>query len=340
MPCYHPRAAFLRVRQLYPDRRKNLLWGEYLPPEENPLFWEPVKIPCGECIGCRLDNSRQWADRSLMELESHDSAYFVTLTYDDVHVPVSYFPDPETGEAFPSLTLRRDDVKNFIKRLRKRCGQKIRVFGCGEYGDTTLRPHYHLICFGLKLDDLVVTGKSPIGIPYYTSQLIQDTWSIWHQPEKGQIRGWFEPIGFVSVGEVTWESCAYVARYVNKKVDHDMAAFYETYNVEPEFRISPRRSGLGREYYETHKEQMREYSYFNISTEDGGRKIMPPKYFMDLFEKDYPEDHAKLKEKRKHIAAERDRIKASQTDLSDVERLCVAEETKLAQISALKRDMI
>lgn len=345
MPCYSPLLA-VRQRGFGPYRTENgnaplkfINWTEEN--EWDPDIYEKVQVPCGKCIGCRLDTSKQWADRSMLELQMHDSAYFVTLTYDDVHAPTVPVVDDTTGEVIAyNLSLKREDVKNFVKRLRKRCGEKIRVFGCGEYGSNTFRPHYHLIIFGLHLDDLEVSGKSPIGLPYYTSAMIQNTWSIWHQPEKGQIRGWFEPIGFVSVGEVTWKSCAYVARYVQKKADRDMNAFYREMQVEREFTISPRRGGLGREYYELHKCELAEYAYFNVTTDDGGRKIAPPKYFLDLLKEDDPATYWNIRDRRQRMAAAREDILKSKTDMSDYERLRVAEENKRAQISALKRDLI
>ena len=113
-----------------------------------------IEIPCGKCIGCRLDYSRDWANRMMLEASYHEQNYFITLTYDDLHVPKSYYPCPETGEALPSLTLSKRDVQLFLKRLRKLTGQQFRYYLCGEYGSTTHRPHYHLIVFGLVLDDL------------------------------------------------------------------------------------------------------------------------------------------------------------------------------------------
>ena len=130
---------------------------------------EILQVPCGQCIGCRIDRSRQWANRCMLELQYHDSAYFVTLTYDDLHVPKAYYPDPDTGEAHQSLTLCKRDFQLWMKRLRKRFSDdKIRFFACGEYGGSTHRPHYHAIVFGLHLDDLVKYKTVQEGDGYYT----------------------------------------------------------------------------------------------------------------------------------------------------------------------------
>ena len=89
---------------------------------------EFIEIPCGKCSGCRLQRSREWANRCMLELEYHMSSYFVTLTYDDAHVPIHYYSDPETGEALPSMSLVKRDFQLFMKRLRKKFGEGIRFF--------------------------------------------------------------------------------------------------------------------------------------------------------------------------------------------------------------------
>lgn len=114
----------------------------------------------------------------MLELQYHDSSYFVTLTYDDLHVPKSYYPDPETGEAHTSFTLCKRDFQLWMKRLRKKFSDdKIRFFACGEYGGQTKRPHYHVIVFGLHLNDLVKYKTVQEGDSYYTyynSDSLQD----------------------------------------------------------------------------------------------------------------------------------------------------------------------
>ena len=178
---------------------------------------EIVQVPCGQCIGCRIDRSRQWANRCMLELQYHDSAYFATLTYDDFHVPKAYYADPATGEAHQSLTLCKRDFQLWMKRLRKKFGDdKIRFFACGEYGGSTRRPHYHAILFGLHLDDLVKYKTVKEGDGYYTYYNSESFQSPW-------------PYGFAVIGQVTWESCAYVARYVTKKLTGEQADFYQKF---------------------------------------------------------------------------------------------------------------
>lgn len=292
--------------------------------------WEPVQLPCGGCVGCRLDYSRQWANRCMLELQYHDSAYFCTFTYDDDHVPRSYYPDPETGEALPSLTLDKRDFQLLMKRIRRRFeDDKIRFFACGEYGGKTYRPHYHAILFGLHLDDLVPYKTVREGgelYTYYNSPSLQSCWC----DSAGN------PIGYVVVGQVTWESCAYVARYVMKKLKGKEALFYDAHGIAPEFTLMSRRPGLARQYYDDHPDVF-DYNKINISTPKGGKSFKPPRYFERLFEDDQPEKSAELREIRKRLAADAQRAKLSRTSLDLQELLDVEESRQTNKAKKLRR---
>lgn len=221
-----------------------------------------VEIPCGQCIGCRLDYSRQWANRCMLEASEHESSFFLTLTYDDNHLPTNDIVDVETGEIkqSPVHTLVKRDFQNFMKRLRKNTGQRLRFYGCGEYGDETFRPHYHIIVFGLKLDDLQFYKRSPAGFWYYNSDTVQKCW----------------PNGFVVVCNVSWDTCAYTARYVTKKLKGEPAEIYNYFNLTPPFVLMSRRPGIARNYYEEHKDNIYKYDCINLMTEDGGLQFKPP----------------------------------------------------------------
>ena len=122
---------------------------------------ESLEIPCGKCIGCRLKRSREWAQRCMLELQYHSSAYFITLTYDDLHLPMNEIVDNDGCIVqSPVHTLVKRDLQLFMKRLRKNSRQELRFFGCGEYGDESFRPHYHIIVFGLELNDLKIFKKN------------------------------------------------------------------------------------------------------------------------------------------------------------------------------------
>lgn len=287
-----------------------------------------IEIPCGQCTGCRLEYSRQWANRCMLELQYHDSAYFVTLTYDDVHVPKSYYGDPETGEAMTSLTLVKRDFQLFMKRLRKKFpNDKIRFFMSGEYGGQSFRPHYHAILFGLHLDDLVPWSKSSQGFTYYNSSSLQSCWSV-----DGV------PIGYAVVAEVTWETCAYTARYVMKKLKGSDAQFYSDHNIEPEFTLMSRKPGIAHQYFVDHPD-IYQCEFIDISTDKGGRRFRPPRYYDRLFDVEYPDEMAEIKEIRKRTAEDAKKIKLQKTNLPYLEMLAVEERNLQARIKSLKRSL-
>lgn len=171
-------------------------------------------LPCGQCVGCRLERSRQWAMRCLHESQLHKANCFVTLTYSDEFLPL------DGG-------LSKRHFQLFIKRLRRAYpNEVIRYFHCGEYGGKTFRPHYHAIIFGLDFDDKILfsDGSNPV----FTSDKLESIWGL----------------GFCTLGAVTFESAAYVARYVMKKVTGHMAEKHyervstetgEIYQLQPEY---------------------------------------------------------------------------------------------------------
>ena len=337
LPCYHPLKAFvlgekdgkrlLKVTSYEVDHLERS--GEGFACMRSPPIGRPgdvtefIEIPCGKCSGCRIQRSREWANRCMLELEYHKSSYFVTLTYDEAHVPIHYYSDPATGEALPSMSLVKRDFQLFMKRLRKKFGEGIRFFAAGEYGSQTFRPHYHAIIFGLELHDLVPYKRSAQGFQYFNSASLQEVW----------------PNGFAVVAPVTWETCAYTARYVMKKLTGPEAEFYENFNIVPEFSLMSRKPGIARQYYEDHPD-LYEHEFINISTEKGGRKFRPPKYYDKLFDVDCPEESARLKAVRQKMAAEAQKAKLQKTTLSYLDQLAVEERNQLARIKSLKRSSI
>ncbi len=351
MPCYHPLKAW-NTGRVRPDTGKPI-YEITSYQQEFPSFWkggfsvpEFIEIPCGQCIGCRIEYSRQWANRCLLEMMYHRSAYFVTLTYDDQHVPRSYYGSPEDGTALPSLTLNLRDCQLFFKRLRKSVSpQLIRFFGCAEYGPSTFRPHYHFIIFGLELPDLEphnVVGYSKSRKQVYRSKLVERAWSFPPRDDRGESYSDQPPslAGIVTVQDVSWATCAYTARYVTKKLTGPYGQFYKDFNIVPPFSLMSRRPGIGRQYYDDHKEDLYDYEFINVPTEQGGKKFRPPKYYHKLFDVDYPEKSAELKETRRLMAEAQKELKLKDTDLDYMEYLAVEEHNFNERIKALKRDVI
>lgn len=280
-----------------------------------------VTIPCGKCVGCRLEYSRQWANRLMLELKYHTDAWFVTLTYDDLHVPKSYYCNPDTGEAFESLTLCKRDFQLFMKSLRKEFpDRQLRYYAAGEYGDHTMRPHFHVIIYDLPLDDLVYYKRSPQGFTYFISKKIEDVW------KRGQC----------CVAPVTWETCAYTARYVMKKVNGQKADMYEFFNIEPECCLMSRKPGIARQYFDDHPDILK-YDSISISTEKGGMQFKPPKYYSRLFDLVDSEESQRIKDISKEMAAAIQEQKLEKTQLSFLEMLAVEEQNLIKKTSTLER---
>lgn len=216
----------------------------------------PMLLPCGRCTGCRLERSRQWALRCVHESQLYQENCFITLTFADEHLPANY-----------SVDVR--DWQLFMKRLRKSLGsKKIRSFACGEYGDRNLRPHYHAILFNHDFNDKIFYKKTTQNLPLYTSQSLSALW----------------PFGHCTVGAVTFESCAYVARYVMKKITGPDAAVHytrqhpltgETVQVAPEFVTQSRRPGLGAPWLERFKSDVYPGDY----VVERGMRMQPPRFY-------------------------------------------------------------
>lgn len=330
MPCYHPLRAII-----VPDAKT--INGKKQIKIVNPLFdmskipeEYQVQLPCGQCVGCRMQKSREWANRCMMELQYHESSYFVTLTYDNDHVPRSYVTDDDTGEAIEHLTLCKRDFQLFMKRLRKRFfEQRIRFYMAGEYGTETFRPHYHAILFGLALDDLVIYKKSPLGFSYYNSESLASCWC----DSAGA------PIGHVVIADVTWESCAYTARYIMKKQTGENAHIYSDLNIEPEFTLMSRKPGIARDFYDNHP-NIYDTDYIHLSTEKKGLKFRPPRYFDKLYELDNPDALEAVKDARKKIAVAQEKQKLERTTVFAEELKAIEERAFENRIKSLRRNLV
>lgn len=219
-----------------------------------------IEIACGQCIGCRLDKARSWAIRCLHEASLYQKNLFLTLTYDDDHLPLDH-------------SLHKEDLQKFFKRLRKHYEpERIRFYACGEYGEQFSRPHYHCLIFNLWPSDALYYKK--VGQhEMFTSATLADIWG----------KGW------CPFGRITYDSAAYTARYILKKITGDNAD--EAYQGRtPEFTQMSRRPGIGREWYEKFKKDIYTHDKCVLP---GGWIARPPKYYDNLFDSDDP---VKLKE--------------------------------------------
>lgn len=246
MPCFHPLHAWQRSD------------GQVIFVERGDIV-RPLILPCGRCIGCRLEYSRRWAVRIDCERQMHRDNSFITLTYDDDHL------------GFPSLRYR--DVQLFWKRLRESVGS-FRYYVCGEYGELFKRPHFHACLFGVFFDDRKFYKELPSGFKLYTSELLSKLWSN----------------GFASVGDVSFESAGYCARYVTKKVYGNRAAIHysefpdfttgELIEVVPEFSRCSLKPGIGASWLRKYMSDV--YPAGKVVAR-GGFKSNPPRYFDNIF---------------------------------------------------------
>lgn len=294
MACYHPLKGWRA-----PDGTLRAARG--------PLLGrEPMTVACGQCIGCRLEHSRQWAIRCVHEAQLHSHNNFLTLTYDNEHLPSDY-------------SLKKEHLQKFLKRYRHHCG-KIRYMACGEYGPETQRPHYHLIIFGHDWQDKELLKINANGDKIYTSKKLAAIW----------------PYGNHAIGDVTFESAAYVARYVlgkmkGKGAKREMYSRFngetgEVWEVAKEFSTMSRRPGIGKGWFEKFKTDV--YPSDNLHLR--GIAMRPPRYYDRAMELEDPELMAALKEER------RVNLEKHSAD-STRERLLVREQVVLQKTQQLKR---
>ncbi len=167
---------------------------------------EKICVPCGKCFACQINKARDWSVRIMQEERCHEASVFVTLTYDEEHLPIA---------SGTQGTLVKKDLQDFFKRLRKFTGKKLRYFACGEYGENYARPHYHCIIFGLSVMVAEIAVR----------------------------RCWL--FGWSHIGSVSFGSASYVARYTTKLLTKDKEKFYSDNKLQKEFALMSRRPGIG-----------------------------------------------------------------------------------------------
>jgi hypothetical protein len=226
----------------------------------------PMQVPCGQCMGCRIAKTADWATRIIQESQLWEENAFITLTYDDENLP-------------KDLGLHVEHVQLFMKRLRKYLEpQKIRYYLCGEYGDNTWRPHYHAIIFNYWPEDIKHYKTTSYG-KLYNSEKLEKLWQM----------------GFVVIGEVTYETASYTASYVTKKLSGmDVAntdARFKYRNRTPEFALMSRRPGIGIEWYKEHKD----ITFHHNSVVVNGFERVPPQYYKRKFKEENPKRAQEIK---------------------------------------------
>lgn len=347
MPCYHMLKAFELGKK--PNGKKlmkitshkvdhiefinghaNLIYSSEIFDKTSRVV-NGIDIPCGQCIGCLIARSRDWATRLMCELESHKSAYFVTFTYNDEHIRFGTAVNSETGEIIEHPTLVKRDLQLFLKRLRKKFSeQKIRYFACGEYGSLYGRPHYHAIIYGVELSDLKLYKVNFNKDSLYTSDTFNSLW--YDENDK-------EQLGYVVISKVTWETCAYVARYVTKKFIGQAFKDYEPLDLQNEYIVFSNKPGLANDYFYKHYDELINDWTIRISKKDGAKSFAPPKYFIKLLEQKDEKKYLELKEKLQIAAQSYMNLELSQTDLAFEDYYEMKKQKFLDKASLLKRSV-
>lgn len=312
MPCYHPIKAW-KSRQKNESGKRSIVFDIKYGYSDMPL-----EIPCNQCIGCKLEYSRQWAVRITHENQMHEQSMFITLTYSDKYLPVDE-------------SLHKSHFQKFIKRYRKflteplwnittgrmnqYTHQKLRYYHCGEYGnkDKTRRPHYHAIIFGHDFGDKILWQEKD-GFKLYISENLS---SIWGQ-------------GFCTIAGVTFESAAYVARYVTKKITGDKSTdhyqhitrFGELVDLLPEYATMSLKPAIGATWFEKFYKD----SYPSDTTIINRKTQSNPKFYDVLYERMEAKKLKRVKRRRKNNAKKH---LADQT----IQRLDVREQCAHAKLN-------
>lgn len=299
MTCYHPISAYYPLkpdsegkRHLKFGRSRNLIgfqsaincwqsgynfdFARYETPYDYPIYFGSnmdldglnIKIPCGKCIGCRLDYSRMWATRSVHEAYMSDyyrNCAFLTLTFS---------PEMLNRRENP-YSLNKVAFRSWIKRLRKaikaQYNVEFRIMACGEYGAKRSRPHYHMLIYGFNFPDKYVWKYNKVHgkeVLYYRSPFLESIWRPAHCKDS---------FGFSVIGEVNFETSAYVARYVTKKLFGSPAKkVYK--DLEKEFLTTSRMPGLGFSYLEKFYQDIFNHGYITLPS---SHKAPIPRYYLE-----------------------------------------------------------
>lgn len=277
MPCHSPNIgrpptldSKIKFFNHYPDALKEKLVRD----------GDAIPLPCGQCVGCRLDNARGFAVRSYHESSMFHDNCFLTLTY--------------SPDKLESNSLIPRDFQLFAKKLRKfsdgydrlvhkgKIIKPIRMMYAGEYGDVNLRPHFHACVYNFDFKDKEHWFTTQAGHKIYTSPTLNKIWGK----------------GIATIGEVTFDSASYTARYILKKVKGDDAKDHYQGRY-PEFARHPSMFGLGKKWLEKYWRDVYPHDYVVVMTgTDSSFKMKPPRYYDEWLKLNRPDVFEEVKIKR------------------------------------------
>ena len=289
MSCYHPLVGVVSGE----GRLVKVLSRREIT-DDHKVRGDMFPVPCGRCIGCRLERSREWAIRCYHEAQGHEDNCFITLTFRE--------SCPIGGSRDLTRSLFKPDFQKFMKRLRKAIApKKVRYFHVGEYGEVCAdcgrpslytgagqvchclkfkpslgRPHHHACLFGFDFPDKVLFTRRQ-GVYLYRSEMLERLW----------------PYGYCTIGEVTFESAAYVARYVTKKITGEPAKEHYA-GREKEYNTMSRRPGIAARWFEEFSSDVFPKDFVVIK----GKILKVPKFYDKKLEELNPAKYEKIKRDR------------------------------------------
>lgn len=305
--------------------------GEYIEKLTDGQKYKYTIIPCRNCIGCKLDYSREWANRGYLHSKTTHNNYFITLTYNDENIKIKDYIVDKDGMTWENENLKigcliPKDIEIFIHNLRQHQERKYGINGlqymlCGEYGEKNGRPHYHAILFNCYLPtDTFYKPKIINNEIYYQNTIIEKYWKH----------------GISNISTASWHTIAYTARYITKKINGKQSEELYSRNglIKEFFRTS---KGIGRKYYEQNKLEIYKHDKITIKTKQGTINCQPPKYFDKLFEKEYPKEFKQIKKRRKENTKQLNNVNDLKDELSRLERLKIKQSYKMDSLKALTR---
>lgn len=305
-------------------------------------------IPCHNCWACNLTKSAEWATRNMLETLEHEHCYFLTLTYDDEHLPIPEYMEytevlkeateikerkvrVENDGTWTDGTLYPEHVTQFINSIRKHFERQditgIRYFYCGEYGEQTHRPHYHMLLYGVPLD-------LSQNYSYHIDKNFKEHW-------KNPLIDHYWKHGMHDIANLEWSCAAYVSRYCTKKLNNEPLSgkWYAEHGKIKEFIRMSRKPGIGMKYYQLHKLDIYKNDSMVMKTVKGNTgSFKPPKAFDRLFKEEYPEEYEKIENHRKECAERARHNTYRLTDLTDLEQLQHKADNINIKANMLKRD--
>lgn len=235
-------------------------------PDGKTIAWSPkhiskeyatFQLPCSKCIECRLEYARSWAIRATHEAQMHSENSFITLTYSDEHLMSPF--------------LIYEDWQKFMKKLRKTVPQAVGVMVVGEYGEKTKRPHWHAILFNYRPKDCVYLRDNELGDKIYTSKTLDKLWGKNDSEQKPN-----------EIGDVTFKSAGYVARYSAKKLVHGLDS---THDFNPIFRCSSKHA-IAKKWLEQYYLDVFSHGHVILGN---GQSAPVPRYYEKWLKKEHPD---------------------------------------------------